>query len=345
MKKAVSIVLSLVVFVLSVSLAQSYTIGVSNGFISSEWRTQMLKNMEDVAVELGEQGIEIELVIESANVDVQGQIQQIQNLINRGVDAIIVNPNDQAALNLTLEDAVAQGIVVVAVDQEISAQGVYNVAINQKEWAMESAKWLAETLGGEGKIILIEGFVGHPANEARMAGVEEVLAEYPNIEVVGRESGAWDQATAQQVVSDLFASIPEIDAVWTQDGMAQGVWTAVRTANPDPFPIGTGEGHAGFLKLWKEISAEHTDYQSFAVCNPPGQGADGLRVAVELLMGKKVDESKLAGPFGNTLYVPIPCRVNAENFEEMYEMYKDQPNTYVLDGIITQEDAASYMMQ
>jgi ribose transport system substrate-binding protein len=346
MKKTVSVVLSLVVLLLSMSLAQqSYTIGVSNGFISSEWRTQMLQNMEDVAAELKEQGTEIELVVESANVDVQGQIQQIQNLINRGVDAIIVNPNDQAALNLTLEDAVAQGIVVIAVDQEISAQGVYNVAINQKEWAMESAKWLAETLGGEGKIILIEGFVGHPANEARMAGVEEVLAEYPNIEVVGRESGAWDQATAQQVVSDLFASIPDIDAVWTQDGMAQGVWTAVRTANPDPFPIGTGEGHAGFLKLWKEISAEHPDYQSFAVCNPPGQGADGLRVAVELLMGKKVDESKLAGPFGNTLYMPIPCRVNAENFEEMYEMYKDQPNTYVLDGIITQEDAASYMMQ
>jgi ribose transport system substrate-binding protein len=330
---------------LGLAFAQDYTIGVSNGFISSEWRTQMLKNMEEVAASYAEQGITIELVVESANVDVQGQIQQIQNLVNRGVDAIIVNPNDQAALNLALEDAVAQGIVVIAVDQEISAQGVYNVAINQKEWAAESARWLAETLGGEGKIILIEGFVGHPANEARMEGVEEVLAQYPNIEVVGRESGSWDQATAQQVVSDLFASIPDIDAVWTQDGMAQGVWTAVRTANPDPFPIGTGEGHAGFLKLWQEISAEHPDFQSYAVCNPPGQGADGLRIAVELLQGKQVDESKLAGPFGNTLYMPIPCRVSAENFEEMYEMYKDQPNTYVLDGIITQEEAAGFMMQ
>jgi ribose transport system substrate-binding protein len=334
-----------VLLLLGLAFAQDFTIGVSNGFISSEWRTQMLQNMEDVAAELGEQGINIELVVESANVDVQGQIQQIQNLINRGVDAIIINPNDQAALNLALEDAVAQGIVVVAVDQEISAQGVYNVAINQKEWAAESARWLAETLGGEGKIILIEGFVGHPANEARMEGVEEVLAEYPNIEVVGRESGSWDQATAQQVVSDLFASIPDIDAVWTQDGMAQGVWTAVRTANPDPFPIGTGEGHAGFLKLWQEISAEHPDYQSFAVCNPPGQGADGLRIAVELLQGKQVDESQLAGPFGNTLYMPIPCRVDSENFAEMLEMYQDRPDTYVLDGIITQEEAAGFMAQ
>ena len=333
-----------ILFGLSVSAsAQSYTIGVSNGFIGSEWRTQMLQDMGEVAAELGEQGVTIDLVVESANVDVQGQIQQIQNLVNRGVDAIIINANDQNALNFALEDAVDQGVVVIAVDQEVSANGVYNVAIDQKAWAKESAQWLAETLGGEGNIVLIEGIVGHPANEARMAGVEEVLAENPGITVVGRESGSWDQATAQGVASDLFASVPNIDAVWTQDGMAQGVWTAVRTANPTPFPIGTGEGHAGYLKLWKDMLADHPDFQSYAVCNPPGQGADGLRVAVELLSGKEVDESKLAGAFGNTLYVPIPCRVTAENLDEMVDMYQDQPNTYVLDGMISQEDAAAYM--
>jgi ribose transport system substrate-binding protein len=333
----------LVSCLIGLAFGQSYTIGVSNGFIGSEWRTQMLRNMEDVVAELREQGIDITLVVESANVDVQGQIQQIQNLINRGVDAIIINPNDQNALNLALEEAVDEGIVVIAVDQEVGAQGVYNVAINQKEWAMESMQWLAEALGGEGNIILIEGFVGHPANEARMEGVEEVLAEFPGINVVGRESGGWDQATAQQVVSDLFASIPNIDAVWTQDGMAQGVWTAVRTANPSPFPIGTGEGHAGFLRLWSDIRAEHPDFQSYAVCNPPGQGASGLRVAVELLMGGEIDDSQLEGPFGNTLYMPIPCRVTDENLDEMVTTYEDRANTYVLDGIISQEEAAGYM--
>ncbi len=337
------VLLGFAVLVLSMSLAQSYKIGVSNGFISSEWRTQMLQNMEDVVAELGEQGITLELVVESANVDVAGQIQQIQNLVNQGVDAIIVNPNDQVGLNLALEDAVNQGIVVISVDQEISAKGVYNVAINQKEWAKSSATWLAETLGGKGNIILIEGFVGHPANEDRMAGVEEALAAFPDIKVVGRESGMWDQATAQQVASDLFASISDVDGVWTQDGMAQGVWTAVRTANPEKFPIGTGEAHAGYLKMWNEIKAEHPDFQSFAPFNPPGVGASGLRVAVELLGGKSVDDSKLAGAFGNTFYVPIPGQVSEENLAEMSEMYKDNVDTYVLDGIISQEDAAAFM--
>lgn len=66
-------------------------------------------------------GLTTELVIENADTDAQGQIQQIQNLINKGVDAIIINPGDVAALNATLEEAVDAGIVVIAVDQEIAA--------------------------------------------------------------------------------------------------------------------------------------------------------------------------------------------------------------------------------
>jgi len=231
----------------------SFVIGVSNGFVGSEWRTQMIQNIENVVAEFAEKGLQIELVIESADVDVQGQVQQIQNLINRGVDAIIVNPNDQAALNLVLEDAVAEGIVVIPVDQEISAQGVYNVVIDQKEWAKISARWLAEQLGGQGDVVLIEGVVGHPANEARMEGVMEVFAEYPGINIVGRDTGNWDQATGQQVMSDFLASLPNIDGVWTQDGMAQGALTAVRTANPAKWPVMVGEARAGYLQLWHEV--------------------------------------------------------------------------------------------
>jgi ABC-type sugar transport system substrate-binding protein len=121
----------------AVGAQDGYTIGLSNGFIGSEWRTQMIQQLEAVAAELTEAGTPIELVIESADVDVQGQIQQIQNLINRGVDAIIVNPNDIAALNSALEEAVEAGIVVISIDQEIGAQGVINVVIDQKEWAMK----------------------------------------------------------------------------------------------------------------------------------------------------------------------------------------------------------------
>ena len=320
-----------------------WTIGVSNGFVGSEWRTQMVQNIEDVVAEFNDAGIELDLVIESADVDVQGQVQQIQNLINRGVDAIIVNPNDQTGLNLALEEAAAAGIVVIAVDQEVSSPDALNVVIDQKEWAKISARWLAEELGGEGDIVLIEGFVGHPANEARMEGVAEVLANYPDINVVGRESGSWDQATGQQVMSDFLASLPNIDGVWTQDGMAQGALTALRTANPDEWPVMVGEARAGYLQLWNEVRQERPDFTSFGVVNPPGVGADGIRVALEILSGETVDAAQLEGPFNNTLYVPIPYSVSEENFEEHYSRVADAPESYTLDGFINQAQADGFM--
>ncbi len=322
----------------------SYTIGVSNSFVGSEWRTQMISNIEEVAAQFVEAGCEMELVIESADTDVQGQIQQIQNLLNRGVDAIIINPGDQSGLNSALEEAVEEGVVVIAVDQEIGAEGVINVTIDQKEWAKISMRWLAEQLGGEGNIVLIEGFVGHPANEARMAGVEEILAEYPGITVVGRESGMWDQATGQQVASDLLASIPDIDAIWTQDGMAMGVLTAVNTADLDNPPLTTGEARAGFLQMWNETLAENPDFQTIGVVNPPGVGGSGLRVAMTILRGGTVDESQFSGPFGNTFYVPIPYAITAENFADFYALYSEAPESYTLDGLIDQPTAASFFV-
>ncbi len=323
--------------------AGPFTIGVSNSFVGSEWRTQMIQNIEDVVAEFNAAGIQVQLVVESADTDVAGQQQQIQNLVNSGVDAIIINPGDQQALNFDLEEAAAAGIAVIAVDQEIGAQGVYNVVIDQTEWARISARWLVAELGGAGDIVLIEGFVGHPANEARMAGALEVFAQYPGINIVGRESGGWDQATGQQVMSDLLASLPNIDGVWTQDGMAFGVLSAIRTANPAEWPAVTGEARSGYLQLWHEILQERPDFRSIGVVNPPGVGADGVRVAMELLCGGAVDMGQLSGPFGNTLYVPIPYAVTGEDFNSYYAQFGGFPASYTLDGFITQAQAAGFV--
>ena len=315
-----------------------YTIGISNSFVGSEYRTQMIQVLEEVNAEFMAQGLTNELVIESETTDVAGQIQQIQNLVNKGVDAIIVNPGDVQGLNATLEDAVQQGIVVIAIDQEICAEGVYNVAINQYEWAKTSIEWLMDEMNGEGDIVLIEGFVGHPGNVARMNAVEDVLAENPGINVVGRDSGMWDEATGQQVMSNFLASFPNLDGYWTQDGMAIGAFQAVQAANPDPYPTGVGEGRVKFLKLWKETLDSNPDFKTIAVANPPGVAGSGLRLIVELLQGGEVDPAQLAGECNNSLYMPIPVIVTAENFDEVYEEYKDLPDSYLLDGVLTQEE-------
>jgi ribose transport system substrate-binding protein len=325
---------------------KKFTIGISNPFISSEYRTQMIQSLIEINKEYMERGITNELVIESADTDVAGQIQQLQNLINKGVDAILVNPSDVNGLNDTLQEAINKGIIVISVDQELNTPGVYNVGIDQKEWAKISARWLAEKLGGQGNIVLIEGFPGHPANVARMDGVEEVLKEYPGIKVLGRETGKWDEATGQQVMSNFLASFPNLDGYWTQDGMAIGAMQAVMAANPPKWPILVGEGRCQFLQLWDQRLKEDPNFETIAVANPPGVSPTGLRIAVNMLMGKQVDKSKLGGANGLSFVIPVPVIVTKDNFQEVFTtMCKDKPATYLLDGIMTDEEVQQFFVK
>ncbi len=317
-----------------------FTIGISNPFISSEYRTQMIDNLITVNQEYMDMGLTNELVIESFDTDVAGQIEQLENLINAGVDAILVNPGDAVALNQILEEAVEMGILVLSIDQEIEAEGVINVGHDQYEWARISAAWFADKLQ-EGDVVLIEGFIGHPANVLRMSAVLDTFDEYPGINVLASESGFWDQATGQQVMSDYLAAYPNLDGFWTQDGMAVGAWEAVRAANPETLPLGTGEGRVNFLRMWGEMLEEYPDFETIAVANAPGVNATALRIAIEILSGRELDTSILGGQYGTTIVIDVPIVVTPENFDEVYAEYVasgDYPESYLLDGIMTLDE-------
>jgi ribose transport system substrate-binding protein len=323
--------------------AKKFTIGISNPFISSEYRTQMIQELTDTNKEYMAKGITNDLVIESADTDVPGQIQQLQNLISKGVDAILVNPGDVNGLNDTLQAAVAKGILVISVDQELATPNVYNVGIDQKQWAETSAKWLATKLGGKGNIVEIEGFPGHPANVARMSGVDEVLKGYPDIKVLGKDTGKWDEATGQQVMSNFLASFPNIDGVWTQDGMAIGAMQAVLAANPAKFPTVVLEGRCQALTQWSDRLKVDPTFESIAVANPPGAASTGLRIAVNMLQGKKLDKTKLGGTSGLSFVLPVPVTVTKDNFASVYATQcNGKPASYLLDGIMSNQDVQQF---
>ena len=322
--------------------AKKFTIGISNPFISSEYRTQMIAELIEINQEYMNQGLTNELVIESADTDVAGQIQQLQNLMAKNVDAILVNPGDVSGLNATLEEAVAKGIIVISVDQELNVPGVYNVGIDQKAWAMTSARWLAEKLGGKGDIVEIEGFPGHPANVARMEGVAEVLANYPDIKVLATDTGKWDEATGQQVMSNFLAAYPNLTGYWTQDGMAIGALQAVMAANPAVWPQGVGEGRCQFLKLWQEALTMNPSFDSIAVANHPGVSPTGLRIAVNMLMGKQVNTAKLGGVNGLSFVIPLAAVIKSDNLNDGLAMCEGKPDAYLLDNIMTDVEVQQY---
>jgi ribose transport system substrate-binding protein len=152
---------------------------------------------------------------------------------------------------------------------------------------MLSARWLVDTLKGKGNIVTINGVAGHPANQARVAGVKDVLAMAPDVKVLNEANADWDSAKAQQVTQTLLATYPNLDGIWTQDGQASGVWTALDAAGKHNLPA-TGELRASFVRQWADKK-----WNSAASINPPDCMANALHVAVLMLEGNKLKDGAL----------------------------------------------------
>ena len=266
---ALSTVAAIAVSVFSAE-AKDLKIGLSNGWVGSEWRTQMIDEAKAAAEAWKEKGQNVEVVVQSANVDVPGQIAHVRNFINEGVDAIIINPNSPTAFDPVFAQAKEAGILVISTDAEVSSPDAIYVGIDQKAWGAAGAKWLAETLGGKGNVVAINGVAGHPANEMRVAGYKEVFSQYPDIKIVNEVNANWDQAQGQQQQgsSDADGGVVRHEA----DGEGRG-------AHGDQRDQQHGLASHPVAEVAEEDGADHTGQVGGGEGEEGEDGADG---AVEL---------------------------------------------------------------
>lgn len=345
--KRLKVLAALLILLLAVSSAvfaggsqeakkDGFIIGISNPWVGSEWRTQMVDRVMEVAQPYIREGFIKEVIVQSYDVSLEGQIDQIRNLISRGANVILVNPADANALNPVIREAKQRGIIVIATDTEVSSPDALNVAIDQAEWARISARWLVDKLGGRGKVVTINGIAGHPANTARVRGYTEVFKANPGITILNETNADWDNAKGQSTMQNLLATYPDINGVWVQDGMAEGALRAILAAGRTDIKV-TGEARVGYLNLWKQ-----TGIDGIGVANPPGCMASALEVAVHLLKGRELRDGVLEGPYNNTIYISIPAVVTNVNFDTVYSEYRSYPDYFSVDGYITPAQAERY---
>lgn len=337
--KKLAILVSLLVFCGAINgFAQDegFIIGISNPWVGSEWRTQMVDNVLKEAQPYIDAGFIKEVIVQSFDTTLEGQIDQVRNLMSKGAKVILINPADAKAFTPIVREARKKGVIIIGTDTELASPDALNVAIDQSEWARISARWLVDKIGGAGKVVTINGIAGHPANTARVKGYTDVFSQNPGIEILNETNADWDNAKGQATMQNLLATYPDLDGVWVQDGMAEGALRALLAADRTDIKI-TGEARVGYLKLWKEKGID-----GIGVANPPGCMTSAFFVAIHLLKGETLKEGVLEGPYGNTIYVPVPVVVTNENFDEVYEEYKDKPDYYSVDGYITEEEAAQY---
>lgn len=259
-----------------------FTIGISNTVQGNGWREEMICAMKAQALV---SGVVDSLNIAHRNTDASGQLEDIRNLIQAGVDAIVLNPSNSEGVNAAIEEAIAAGIIVVAVDQAVTAEGAYIVSNNQEEYAYLGARWLFEEMGGSGSVVYMRGAAGAGADDDRDRGFQRALAEFPDIEVVHEVFTGWQQDQGKQQILDYLATGLPVDGVWTS-GIDNVIVDAFLESDVPLVPI-VGADNAGFVGQLASIDG----FNGAAVTNPGSIGGAGMTLAIQILQGQIPDET------------------------------------------------------
>lgn len=134
----------------------------------------------------------------SANDDNELQKQQIGQLVNGGIDLLIVSPNQMDDLSSAIDRVYDQGIPVILFDRK-TLTGKYTAFIGGDNVVAGRvlAKYIAQRLGGQGRVVEITGTNGASATVERHQGFVEVMKDYPDIEIVATEEGDWKQESGR----------------------------------------------------------------------------------------------------------------------------------------------------
>ncbi len=263
--------------------AGPYHIGFANGGgVGNGWRESSICSVKAQAVSSGNVD---KVTVINHDTDAAGQLTDIRDLIAADVDAIIINPNDPDALNPAIDEAIAAGIPVIAVDAFVTAEGAYNLSNDQVEYAYLGAKSLFEQMGGTGAVVYMRGIAGHPADTDRDTGFKKALAEFPDITVANEVVTKWDPATAVSQINDIMSSGVDFDGVWTS-GVDSSIVEAMKTAGHELVPL-VGADNAGFVTQL----LEEPNFTGAAVTNPSAVTGAGVVLALQLLGGETPAET------------------------------------------------------
>ncbi len=291
-----------------------YRLALANGYVANTWRIQMIQTAKAYAAQPEVAAVLKEFKVVSTGEDVAAQISAINNFIDSGYDAIVVNAQNPQAFAPVIRRAKEAGVILVAFDNILDTQDAINVNVDQKGLGKLWATWLAKHVPDGGKVLEVRGVAGTSVDTDRHNGIHEVLdgtgKKWEVIEVVGK----WDDGTAQKATADAIAVHGHFDGITAQGGDT-GVVQAMIDAKHPFVPFG-GETENGFRKFCSKYAS------SGLVCSSAGTGpaqvAVAMKTAIDALMGKVVPQS-----------VKLPLAIVEDpDFKDGVNFYSDQSDNF-----------------
>jgi ribose transport system substrate-binding protein len=281
---------------------EKYKVGILAPAVTHGWVAAVAYNAELRAKELSDK---IEYQIQTSS-NAEEMTAQLDDLLTWGAQAIVAFPQWEG-MEVPMQQAIDDGVIVVNFDIEIDADGVYRVAGDNEDMGVQGAKYIVEKIGQTGTVVMLEVPTSGSVSELRKKGFVDTLKEIaPDMNVITyatkftREDGLKDFA-------DILTSNSKIDAVYSMDDETSiGVLQAISEAGRTDIKVVTGGG--GMQEYFK-MMPENQDIWIQSALYSPAMVMDAVDMAVDILDGKTVEKVKI---------IPTTI-VDRDNYEEFLD--------------------------
>ncbi len=261
-----------------------YVLGLSLSTLNNPFFVTLAEGAQAAADAAGS-----ELVIVDAQDDPAQEATNMEDLIQRGVDAILVNPTDADAIVPSIQKANEAGIPVFTIDRGASGGVVVaHIASDNVAGGLMAGQFLCDALGGAGKVVELEGIAGTSAARDRGQGFNDLMSgDCSGVEIIARQTANFNRAEGLSVFENILQAEPEIDGVFAHnDEMILGAVEAAKAAGRDAEII-----FVGFDAVDDAVAAvEAGDLAATIAQQPAVMGQLGVETAVIFLNGGTVEE-------------------------------------------------------
>ncbi|WP_282943422.1 ribose ABC transporter substrate-binding protein RbsB [Paenibacillus sp. RC67] len=227
----------------------------------------------------------IETIVVDAQNDSAKQSNDVDDLMQKGVNALLINPTDSAAISTVVQSANNLGIPVITLDRSSDKGDVKAlVASDNVKGGKMAAEYIEKLLGKGAKVVELEGVAGASATRERGKGFHE-LAD-TDLKVIAKQTADFDRTKGLNVMENLLQANPDVQAVFAHnDEMALGAIEAIQSSGKS-IPVIGFDGNEDALKSIQAGKLTATVAQQ-----PELIGQMSVQAAFDVLQGKTVDKT------------------------------------------------------
>ncbi|MEV2290983.1 ribose ABC transporter substrate-binding protein RbsB [Paenibacillus larvae] len=227
----------------------------------------------------------METIVVDAQNDSAKQSNDVDDLMQKGVNVLLINPTDSASISTVVQSANSLGIPVITLDRSADQGDVKAlVASDNVKGGKMAAEFIEKIVGKGAKVVELEGVAGASATRERGKGFHEVADQ--NLKVIAKQTADFDRTKGLNVMENLLQANPDVQAVFAHnDEMALGAIEAIKSSGKD-IPVVGFDGNDDAMKSIKEGKLTATVAQQ-----PEWIGQLAVQAVYDVLQGRTVEKT------------------------------------------------------